>query len=650
MAGDLSPDTANVKTMGAAELLRLWRACDGQQFRGTSDFYKHAAERALKLGEPLLAFDVVNAGLKLYPKDVALRQVQAVALSRSGVVEEATRRLKELLAEGHDDEETLGNLARTLKDRWETAGEFKERARLLEEALAGYENAYRQQKERYWTGINAATLAACLGRRQRAEQLAGEVEAECIRRIQGVDDADAYWELATLGESALVRQDFAQADSWYRRAAAVAGGQYGNIGTTRRNATLLLRHFGADAQLVDRWLPMPRVVVFSGHMIDRPGRSVPRFPADLEAAVAAEIRKHVDALDVRFGYASAACGADILFHEAVAARGGEVNVVLPYELDRFMRDSVCLEAGSAWESRLRTLLARPHTRLIVASQGNVSDVGVSNEYANQFTFGLAGIRAFQMRTQLAALAAWDGRAGDGAGGTASAIARWRAWGIEPVVVDMAALLRRERPDLAAASQPSTPPSSRPADRTGELSGHMMALLFADVVGFSKLTEDEMPLFVEHFLKPVAALCDGPGSGKDCPSPVQRNTWGDGLYFVFASVADAGRFALELRDRITKTDWVALGFRGQLSLRTGLHVGPVYKCVNPVTRREDYIGTHVSRAARIEPITPRGEVYASEVFAAIAFAERVDAFTCEYVGQIGLAKEYGTYPTYHVRRR
>ena len=67
-------------------------------------------------------------------------------------------------------------------------------------------------------------------------------------------------------------------------------------------------------------------------------------------------------------------------------------------------------------------------------------------------------------------------------------------------------------------------------------------------------------------------------------------------------------------------------------------------------REDYLGTHVSRAARIEPITPKGQVYASEVFAAIAFAERVGEFTCEYVGQIGLAKEYGTYPTYHVRRR
>lgn len=123
-----------------------------------------------------------------------------------------------------------------------------------------------------------------------------------------------------------------------------------------------------------------------------------------------------------------------------------------------------------------------------------------------------------------------------------------------------------------------------------------------------------------------------------------------MHFVFKSVADAGMFALLLREQIASTDWLAKGFRQPLSLRTGLHVGPVYKCSNPVTGRVDYVGTHVSRAARIEPVTPKGEVYASEVFAAIAFAERVDSFSCEYVGQIGLAKEYGTYPTYHVRRK
>ena len=173
---------------------------------------------------------------------------------------------------------------------------------------------------------------------------------------------------------------------------------------------------------------------------------------------------------------------------------------------------------------------------------------------------------------------------------------------------------------------------------------MMALLFADVVGFSKLSEEELPLFVDHFLGRVGALCDGSPHG-----PVQRNTWGDGLYFVFRTVADAGAFALALRDLVAETDWRALGFRADLGLRTGLHAGPVYARRNPVTGRPDYVGTHVSRAARIEPITPPGQVYASEVFAALAFAERAGGFVCEYVGRIGLAKNYGEFPTYHVRR-
>jgi class 3 adenylate cyclase len=54
-------------------------------------------------------------------------------------------------------------------------------------------------------------------------------------------------------------------------------------------------------------------------------------------------------------------------------------------------------------------------------------------------------------------------------------------------------------------------------------------------------------------------------------------------------------------------------------------------------------------ARIEPITPPGQVYASEAFAALAAARKADGFTCDYVGQTRLAKGYGTLPTYHVRR-
>ncbi|HEY9671632.1 MAG TPA: hypothetical protein V6D11_09330 [Waterburya sp.] len=63
-----------------------------------------------------------------------------------------------------------------------------------------------------------------------------------------------------------------------------------------------------------------------------------------------------------------------------------------------------------------------------------------------------------------------------------------------------------------------------------------------------------------------------------------------------------------------------------------------------------ISTYVSHTARIEPITPPGKVYASQAFAAIAASEAVSDFTCDYVGQTPWAEGYGTFPTYHIRRR
>ena len=89
----------------------------------------------------------------------------------------------------------------------------------------------------------------------------------------------------------------------------------------------------------------------------------------------------------------------------------------------------------------------------------------------------------------------------------------------------------------------------------------------------------------------------------------------------------------------------------------LHAGPVYEMTDPITGATNYFGAHVSRAARIEPITPPGHIYASQAFAALATAQAAmpdtasgpPPFTCVYVGQVPLAKRYGTFAMYHVRR-
>ncbi len=430
---------------------------------------------------------------------------------------------------------------------------------------------------------------------------------------------------------------------------------FGEIASTRRNARLLIEYLQIDGAGIEACLSLPRVVVCAGHLIDAPTRKQPRFPAQMERAVRAELRARLKQLDAGIGYSSAACGTDILFLETLAELGGETNVVLPYNREQFIHDSVEVIAGAGWRERFERALAQAAS-IVVVSEQKIGEGGVSYEYCNLLLQGLGGIRAEQLETGLTPLAVWNGRAGDGTGGTASFVAQWRAAGHEVEVIDAAALLRET--EVATGPQPVGQTTGTktaeaagaclsPPDETAraEFVPQLKALLFADAVNFSKLTEPQIPLFLSHFLEPIGQLLERPEY-----KPDGTNTWGDGLYFVFDSVSRAGLFALELCAQLNRTDFTTHCLPADLNLRIALHAGPVYACVDPITHRETFTGTHVSRAARIEPITPPGQVYASQAFAALAYAQGVRAFTCEYVGQTPLAKGYGTFPTYLVRRR
>jgi class 3 adenylate cyclase len=84
------------------------------------------------------------------------------------------------------------------------------------------------------------------------------------------------------------------------------------------------------------------------------------------------------------------------------------------------------------------------------------------------------------------------------------------------------------------------------------------------------------------------------------------------------------------------------------MRIGAHYGPVFEGWDPIAAKLTYYGRALSRAARIEPITPPGTVYVTEAFAAILLLESRGEFTCTYVGQVPLAKGYGTFRMYDLR--
>jgi class 3 adenylate cyclase len=668
--GPKAAETATLALIDAVNLpsaIALWLAHDPEEWAQTPEIYRRLGRRVLKLGEPLLAYDILTEALKNQPADVEMRQQVALSLARSGATQRSNAILTQLRAEGHRDEETLAILARTHKDLWTHATAKSERARQLKLAHKFYYESYKLNRG-YYSGINAATLALLLGKKEEARALAQKVRQACLAELKTLPgNSDyRYWPLATLGEACLILRRWNEAEDWYEQAAQAGKGHFADLSSTRRNARLLLNHLQRDSASIEQALKIPDIVVFAGHLIDRAERAAPRFPAQLEPAVRDAIQKQVKKIAPGFGYASGACGSDILFLEAMLERGCEANVVLPFAKEQFIQDSVAF-AGRDWLKRFESVLERA-TTVTTASSERIEEGSMSFEYANLLLYGLADIRAHQLETNLVPLAVWDQKAGDGPGGTASAVAHWRNLGQDVQVIDLAKLLKRhgslspgeragvrvrslaeknlEEKNISAVAvspHPNPLPRGEGTKQPPTLPTRIMAMLFADAVNFSKLTEQQIPLFLNHFLGAIGNLIS-----TSPHAPSIKNTWGDGLYFVFSHVRDAGLFALDLCELMVNTDWSKKGLPKAINLRIALHAGPVYSCVDPVTGLASFTGTHVSRAARIEPITPPGQVYASQAFAALSAAQGVKEFTCDYVGQTPLAKGYGTFATYHVR--
>jgi class 3 adenylate cyclase len=94
----------------------------------------------------------------------------------------------------------------------------------------------------------------------------------------------------------------------------------------------------------------------------------------------------------------------------------------------------------------------------------------------------------------------------------------------------------------------------------------------------------------------------------------------------------------------------MGLPADTTVRLGLHAGPVYPQLDRLIGRHNFFGSHVNRAARIEPVTTPGCAFASEQFAAALVVEPGHAFVCEYVGVEALAKGYDRCPLYRLGRR
>jgi hypothetical protein len=162
-------------------------------------------------------------------------------------------------------------------------------------------------------------------------------------------------------------------------------------------------------------------VLFTGHMIDAPDRKVPRFPAQAEGAARMAIRE--SALQLRdsggtpmVGIAGGASGGDLLFHEVCEELGVATRLRLALPMDEFIATSVA-PAGESWVQRFLMLvkqLGPANVRVMGENDGRKYEAAGS-VWARANLWMIEDAIALAPRRTLLSL--WDGKDGDGPGGT-----------------------------------------------------------------------------------------------------------------------------------------------------------------------------------------------------------------------------------------
>lgn len=322
-------------------------------------------------------------GLKAQPH-LRLQQLLALAMSKSGVPEEAREFLEPIYKTQAEDPETAGILASIYKELFRKHQDTTFAMLSRDTYLKNFDAT-----KSYYTGINAASMSAIVMQASKSKKIARDV----VSLIDG--NTEDFWELATLGEAYLLLKEKEQSLRCFAKARKVGASDWGKI-TSVHNQLWLLNHFIPVSGEVQNLFSPPSVVAFIGHMIDHPHSKNTRFPPSIEKNVKDAIANSLRTLNAKVGYCSLACGSDILFAEALAEQNGEVNIFVPFALEDFLNVSVRF-AGDEWVDRFQALTSR--FRITMLTKEDYLGYNDLFTLQSKIIFGASMIRSAQYHTQ-----------------------------------------------------------------------------------------------------------------------------------------------------------------------------------------------------------------------------------------------------------
>jgi len=662
-------------------------------------------------GQFFYAYDVSVKALEKYPDNLILVLLGALALINSGAVSRACKLLEPIQEQletsdlkayklfelfqqcikkavpkkkgqsvnlAHQDIELFSDFAKTVQSFTVNQNKNKDIKNLKVAAEVYYKIWENQQEQRFLNlsknlslecftldnsvsdGIRAALLSWISGDKDMAIDLANKIHQLCLLQLEdetNLEDLSQFY--FTLSLSQLLLGDIEAALNSCQMAMLHLNARHMQVVNMRNMLNLLTKHELQCPESILEVLKAPVIVIFAGQPIDPSDSEEVFFPQQIEHEVSRAIVSKLDEIDAEIGYCSAACGSDLIFIEAMLDRGAEVNIILPFAEEDFISARLRY-AGHKWERRFKNAL-----KLASSVTWSTKDPYLNDDelfrYNNLLIEGGARLRAESLFTIPQLMVVMDYLAPALAGSAADFMDQW---------ADIASLHMIDLDELRENAETSEQFQNLDQENLkigSTINNHtqvpkitkprvVKSMLFADIVHYSKMREEQLPAIFE-FLGAVKEYIQSHMENIDLVE-----SWGDALYVAMSSTREMADYAVALCQALEVVDHKSFGLTVKPELRIGLHVGPVYEGEHPLTGRKIIFGQHVSRAARIEPITVPGEIYTSEHFVAVLKAEENAArhmaeatqsefqekYSPEYIGILELPKKFGNQAVYHLR--
>jgi hypothetical protein len=390
------------------------------------------------------------------------------------------------------------------------------RSRELEFSFQFYRRGFEEDLNHWYSGLNALALAKCtflLARRYpddwrmrfdndaeaatEYERLESEIAwlTSTVRAALDTDrarsrrsgKADFWLDVSAADLRFLTSDEPERVKSAYEAAMHTVLGaaarrsireqllMFRDLGVLVENATPTLALIGGTS---DEETVQFHPLVFSGHMIDAPGRPQPRFPLHQEDTAAKRIEKAireiVEAADQRreqvIGMAAAADGGDLLFHEACQRVGIPTQVFLPVP-ELLYRATALSHHASRWADHYHAALRNAtqvhtlaHTDTLpgwLLARPNYSTWQRHNRWILHHAW------ATTTTDRVTLLALWNGHVGDGPGGVADMVVTAQASGATVVTLDTTTMSNLPEPD-AEQYHPNASPAPSPNPVTEQI--------------------------------------------------------------------------------------------------------------------------------------------------------------------------------------